>query len=108
MVRPYRAGIAICHRRAAKGTEGHVTGTHMGYDEAALLHLLAHARWHYGRGRRLRLHARQLVCEGVTKAHALAKAHVAISVLSRACEGARRLRAQLFRLLFSLPDLRTG
>lgn len=95
-------------QKCRQGTEGHATGTHMGYNEAALLHLLAHARRHHGRGRRLRLHARQLVREGVTEPHALAKAHVAISVLGRACKGARRLRAQLFRLLFPLPDLRTG
>ena len=81
--------------------------THMGHHKAALLHLLAHVRRHDGRRQGSGPAARQLVGEGVAKAHALAQAHVAVGVLGRARKRPGCLLPQLLLLLFPLPHLHT-
>ena len=78
----------------------------MGHHKAALLHLLAHVRGHDGRGQGSGPAARQLAGEGVAKAHPLAQAHVAVSIISRARKGPGCLLTQLLLLLFPLPHLR--
>ena len=78
----------------------------MGYNKAALLHLLAHVRGHDRRGHGRGLRALDLVREGVAEAHALPQAHVPVSVVRRPGERPGRLLPQLLLLLFSLTNLR--
>ena len=79
----------------------------MGHHKAALLHLLAHVHGHDGRGQGSGPRTRQLVGEGVAKAHALTQAHVAVSIVGRARKWPGCLLPQLLLLLFPLTHLHT-
>ncbi len=90
------------------GRQGYVGAAHMGYDKAALLHLLAHVRGHDGRWHGSGLRALDLVCKGVAKAHALPQAHVPVRVIGRPGKWPGRLLPQLLLLLLPLPDLQAS